>query len=359
MPADSTVSKHLVANQRDGSPLLFHPPASEGRRESAGLILPPVATAAETIQKMLRCPNCRGRLVRHNGKLGCANHNCKMQFPVVDGIPVLINDDHSVFARADFVSRRNTTFDLARGNFIHKLDRWLPTLGRNFTAKKNYRSFAGLLLKQTSQPVVLIVGGSILGRGMDVLAANPQIKMVETDVSFGPRTQVICDAHDLPFADSSFDGVVAQAVLQYVVEPARCLREIERVLKPHGIVYAESAFMQQVVHGRYDFFRFTHPGLRRLFRRFEEVDSGPVGGPGMALAWSCQFFLLSFATARWARRVIHAFTRLTLFWLKYFDALLLKKPGTYDAASGFFFMGRKSGMTLSDRELIARYRGAQ
>jgi hypothetical protein len=150
-----------------------------------------------------------------------------------------------------------------------------------------------------------------------------------------------------------------QAVLQYLVDPSRCIEEIERVLKPGGLVYAESAFMQQVVHGRYDFTRFTHLGLRRLFRSFEAVDSGPTGGPGMALAWSCQFFLLSLATSRWMRRIMHVIGRLTLFWLKYFDARLIDTPGTYDAASVFFFLGRKSGKVLSDRELVALYRGAQ
>jgi SAM-dependent methyltransferase len=194
---------------------------------------------------------------------------------------------------------------------------------------------------------------------MESLTTDPRIQLVETDVSFGPRTQLICDAHELPFENHSFDGVVVQAVLQYLVDPSTCLREIERVLKPGGLVYAESAFMQQVVHGRYDFTRFTHLGLRRLFRGFEEVASGPATGPAMALAWSFQFFLLSLATARWTRRACYAFARLTLFWLKYLDAGLLNKPGTYDAASGFFFMGRKSEQPLSDRELVALYRGAQ
>jgi len=357
--ADGHGSGRPAPNPRAGALPLIHAPVATDGANSGGIISPPAITADESIQKMLRCPCCRGRLVRHEGKLHCDDPNCQMQFPVVDGIPVLINDHNSLFTRADFVSKRNTTFDLARGSMIRQLDRWLPTLSRNFAAGRNYRAFARSVLKQSPQPVVLVIGGGILGRGMEALAAHPQIRLVETDVSFGPRTQVICDAHDLPFADSSFDGVVTQGVLQYVVAPSRCLRELERVLKPHGIVYAESAFMQQVVHGRYDFFRFTHLGLRRLFRRFEEVDSGPVGGPGMALAWSCQFFLLSFATTRWVRRGIYAFTRLTLFWLKYVDALLLKKPGTYDAASGFFFMGQKRGTILPDHELVARYRGAQ
>jgi SAM-dependent methyltransferase len=298
-------------------------------------------------------------LISQNSHLLCADEHCGMQFPVVERTPVLINDHNSLFTRNDFVSRKNTTFNLARGGLVRRVDRWLPRLGRNLAARQNYRAFAELLMKQSSNPVVLIVGGSILGDGVESLASEPNIQLIETDVSFGPRTQLVCDAHDLPFADNSFDGVVTQAVLQYVADPSRCVQEIERVLKPRGLVYAESAFMQQVVHGRYDFTRFTHLGLRRLFRNFDEVASGPTAGPGTALAWACQFFLLSFATTRWARRAMYALARLTLFWLKYFDAALMNKPEAYDTASGFFFMGRKSGRILSDRELVALYRGAQ
>jgi hypothetical protein len=45
------------------------------------------------------------------------------------------------------------------------------------------------------------------------------------------------------------------------------------------------------------------------------------------------------------------------FWLKYLDPILSKKPGALDAASGFYFMGRKTESVYSDRELIGSYQG--
>ena len=95
-----------------------------------------------------------------------------------------------------------------------------------------------------------------------------------------------------------------------------------------------------------------------LFRKFEEIDSGPVSGPGMALAWAYKYFLLSFVSSSHARRFFSFFAHITSFYLKYFDYYLIDKPGTYDAASGFYFIGRKSHLILSDRELIQLYRGA-
>lgn len=192
---------------------------------------------------------------------------------------------------------------------------------------------------------------------MESLANNTAIDLVESDVAFAPRTMLICDAHDIPFEDGSFDGVIAQAVLEHVADPYRCCEEIHRVLKEQGVVYAETPFMQQVHGFPYDFTRFTYLGHRRLFQRFAEIDSGAVCGPGMALASSYQHFLMSFATSRTLRALLQVFTSLTSFYLKYFDYYLINKPGALNAASGYYFMGRKAEQVLSDQDLIKQFRG--
>jgi hypothetical protein len=108
---------------------------------------------------------------------------------------------------------------------------------------------------------------------------------------------------------------------------------------------------------QYDFTRFTYLGHRRLFRHFVEVSSGPACGPGTALAWSYSYFLKSFASSRKISRLLAFFARMTSFFFKYFDYYLIDKPGSYDAASGLFFMGTKSNNVLSDRDLIKQFKG--
>lgn len=316
---------------------------------------------SNAMRERLACPNCRAALNTDGQSLVCASSSCRRQFPIVDGIPVLIAEERSVFAIEDFISGRDTTFHRQQStvnNMLHRLLDLLPSIGHSVGAKANYDRLAASLSDRTREAKVLVVGGSILGVGMEGLEMVPGIELVASDVSFGPLTQIVCDAHDIPFADETFDAVIAQAVLEHVVDPNRCVEEIHRVLKPDGFVYAETPFMQQVHMGPYDFTRFTHSGHRRLFRRFAEVASGPICGPGMALAWSYQYFLLSFATSRTARGLARAFSSVTAFYLKYFDRYLVKKKGAVDGASGFFFMGRKSTRSLTDRELIGYYRGA-
>lgn len=280
-------------------------------------------------------------------------------FPVVDGIPVLIDEETSLFSHADFTEGRPTTW-LPTSGIRRAVSRVLPSLSQNLKGHENYGALRQLLFDEQSgkRPRVLVIGGSRVGQGMEEFANDPRLDLIESDVSFGPRTAVVCDAHQLPLADGSVDAVVIQAVLQALVDPTTCVAEIHRVLRPGGYVYAETPFMQQVCAARFDFTRYTHLGHRRLFRDFEEVRSGPVCGPGMALAWSYQYFLLSFFEGPRARTLVKGFTRLTAFWLKYFDHLLIDRPGGIDAASGVYFLGRRSDTPLPDAELIAQYRGA-
>jgi glycosyltransferase involved in cell wall biosynthesis/SAM-dependent methyltransferase len=340
-----------VQGSREGSPM------------STRSVLVNGATAVEAALEdgrtrqlaILRCPSCGAELVPDSAGLSCTSAAAHA-FPVLDGIPVLIDEDRSVFSHADFRERRRTTV-APPSPVLEAIASALPTLSLNVKAEANYRRFADLLLRRAPTARVLVVGGGTSGAGMEVLARNPAIELIESDVFFGERTAIICDAHDLPFADASIDGLVIQAVLEHVLDPYRCVQEVHRVLRADGLVYAETPFMQQVHVARYDFTRFTHLGHRRLFRKFSEVESGVTCGPGMALAWAYQYFLLSFCRRRATRVLARGFARSTAFWLKYLDRYLEENPGALDAASGYYFLGRKSEETLADRELVRLYRG--
>lgn len=318
---------------------------------------------SESQRVLVRCPACRSAVSWSDRLVRCRHETCGLELPILDGIPVLLNEARSVFSVADFRDRRSTTFDLdhlepRRRSAWRRVREFAPDIGMNWRAEANYRHLSELLPRRGERPRALILGGGIAGLGLAGFLADPSIECIESDVSFGPRTRLICDAHDIPFADDSFDVVIAQAVLEHVVDPSRCVEEIHRVTKADGLVYAETPFIQQVHMGKYDFTRFTQLGHRRLFRRYEELASGAVGGPGMALAWSYCYFLMSLARSRTSRALASRIGRFTSFWLKYLDKSLLDRPAALDAASCFYFMGRKTaGYELSDRELLRLYRG--
>lgn len=270
---------------------------------------------------------------------------------------MLLNEDRSAFSIIDFIGHGDTTFR-HQGALEQLFARLIPEITANYAAPENYSRLRQELLALNPRPTVLVIGCGEVGKGMQELVDDPVIQLVNTDVSYGTRTEIICDGHDLPFADASFDGVIIQAVLEHVADPPRCVDELQRVLVERGIVYAETPFMQQVHGGPFDFTRYTCLGHRRLFRHFDEITSGATAGAALALAWSYQYFLLSFVRHPRSRVLMKGFARLTACWLRLIDPWIVNTPGSLDASLGHFFLGRKNAFPLSERQIISLYRGA-
>jgi SAM-dependent methyltransferase len=71
----------------------------------------------------------------------------------------------------------------------------------------------------------------------------------------------------LPFTDACFDAAIVKDVLEHVEDPARVVREVWRVVKPGGRVFASSPDAQRWVWDDYTHRRpFTRRAYRLLFR---------------------------------------------------------------------------------------------
>jgi SAM-dependent methyltransferase len=312
------------------------------------------------VLSILRCPVTGYELVRKNGCL--VTEDGSRRYPIVDNVPVLL-PEHSLFA-LDRYEPRTDGGDHDSGAVRHNLRRLtthLPTLSRNYGTERNWARLADELReiakREGRRTRVLVVGGRVAGVGAQLVLDSGDLDILETDVVFGPRTHLVCDAHDLPFESESFDAVVCQAVLEHVADPFRCAAEIRRVLTTSGLVYSEIPFLQQVHGGAFDFTRFTLLGHRRLWRDFDRIAHGAHNGPGMALAWSLDYFLRSLPRSGLGRAVMKRTARCLFFPLLYLDRWLVQRPAGADAAGGTFFLGRKRVEPLSDRAIVASYFG--
>ncbi len=168
--------------------------------------------------------------------------------------------------------------------------------------------------------------GVVDPRVLDVGSGGRTIspRTVRLDVARQPNVDVQGDAVRLPVRDASVDAVVATDVLMYVSDPVGAVREIARVLKPGGWVYASEPFLYPDM-GR-GTFRFTQRGLEGLFAGFEIAEARAHRGPGsVALPIFDHYVatLLSFGWYPLYRLLLYGMLVLT-YPLSFLDDVLLR-----------------------------------
>jgi SAM-dependent methyltransferase len=310
----------------------------------------------KSIHELLCCPCHLHNDLNVNllGELSCQAEHCALnqqKFMYVSGQPVLVDFQQSIFREADYSKLKDGSVLNRQRSPFHRFLRNIMW-GQNRVTQINARIFIDKLNDVSTHPVLLIVGGGTKGVGSDYLYVQDHIRVISFDVYASELTDFIADAHSIPIKTSSIDGVWIQAVLEHVLDPTKVAAEIHRVLKPNGIVYAETPFVQQVHEKAYDFTRFTESGHRWLFRNFALIDSGPAAGPGMVLVWSIRYLFAGLFRSKKVGLLLGAL----FFWLRFLDWVI---PQNYasDGAAGVFFMGLKSEQPIHQRDMINFFQG--
>ncbi len=296
------------------------------------------------------CPCDGGALRQIGNRLQCGR--CPESFPIVDGVPILKNEFNSVFRISDYLgcsayggaSAHGGSLDRAGGlkKLYRRIARWLseaPMPGHKFDP-----------FKKISGPSHEVL---VVGCGDRHVPGN----VTYTDVAFSAQVQCICDAHDLPFRDGTFDVAVIESVLEHVCDPQRCVSEIVRVLRPHGFVFSVTPFLQPVHMGAHDFTRFTFLGHRRLFRHFDEVASGMCGGPIYSYIHLIRKgIVVPFSNPRFTA-CARMFGLLITYPMRYLDPLFARSDAAFNVGCAFYFLGSKRAAPIPDREIITYFRG--
>ena len=311
----------------------------------------------EKIQKDLVCPNTGSDLliIKNSQNLNSyfkSSKNNNLKYPIINNTPIIINENNSLF-KIENISK--SIKETKKSNKIRNIIKYFtPSIGINLKSKEIFKKILKILPKKSK---ILIIGGAVRGSNIDLIFNSKKYKIISTDIYNTKYVDIINDCHDLCFKDETFDCVIIQAVLEHVLDPKKCVKEIHRVLKKDAIIYAETPFIQQVHSKQYDFTRFTYLGYLWLFKNFNEESSGPCCGTGMALAWSILYFLRSLSNNK---LLIYFFTMLAYFLtflFKYLDFLIINNKGSYDGASGYYFFGKKSKTAIKKSELLKKFVG--
>lgn len=246
----------------------------------------------------LVCPRSGQTLATDAARTRLVTPDGRCQYPLLEGsVPVLLVDEKAMreyVGGAQMVREYTEVNAPPRRSLPLRLLRRLVYRGGE-PQVSDYRTQASVdaadkvLAGQSAEAVCLSVGGGP-GRCEDF-----------TNVNIGPfpNVDVVADAHALPYADGSVHAIYCEAVIEHLYAPHQAVGEMYRVLKPGGMVFAGTPFMQPYHGYPHHYQNFTLQGQENLFRRagFRIVDSGTSVGPVHAIVMSIAVFLAQYCTS--------------------------------------------------------------
>lgn len=208
-----------------------------------------------------------------------------------------------------------------------------------------YRLLPGL----TSQPRVRVsdtvarlpAGARLCDIGAGGRKITPDTFTIDGFVT--DTTNLVCDIHEIPLPDSSFDAIFCTGTLEHVRNPHRVMAEIRRLLADGGLVHIEVPFLQGYHADPTDYWRWTLEGLR-LFctdAGFEEVEAGCHMGPTSTLNWIVNEYLVCLFGNGVVGNVAALCARVAGAPFLALDRLLVNRAQSLRIASGIYFVGRK------------------
>lgn len=211
------------------------------------------------------------------------------------------------------------------------------------TDKTHYLKLRSILESEFTNPRILNIGsGPEIHKRNYYLGEEYVSNMVHFDIVPYPVIDFQADAHYLPLVDECFDLLLFHSEIEHMHTPPLVVDEMYRVLKPGGIAYAVAPFILRW-HPKGDYYRFSEEGIHHLFKRFEKIEDGIIGGPASALSCILRYFLpliFSFGTVVLYWILVTIFGWLT-FWIKYLDFFLVKHPCSPIVSLGFYSIYRR------------------
>jgi len=200
---------------------------------------------ADALLDILRCPRSGHRLAVEGEDLVAGDH----RYPIVEGVPVFID----------------------AGRSVHRMPK---------DHVSNPVSPDVIPLLQDGSKRVLNLGAGA--------SKTKYPNVVELEHQIFSTTDVVGDAHCLPFADGVFDTVIAMNVFEHLHAPHVAAAEIHRVLRPGGRVVIHTAFLQPLHEAPHHYYNATEFGVRNWFKAFdvECCRASPNFSPAYTLAFT-------------------------------------------------------------------------
>lgn len=108
--------------------------------------------------------------------------------------------------------------------------------------------------------------------------------------------EIIGSAYAIPVDDREFDTVLCTAVVEHLEDPAKAVREMQRVLSHGGHMIMTVPLFWHIHEEPRDFYRYTEYGIKHLMKQagLEVVEVKPLSGYCVTFGQELVYFLWMF-----------------------------------------------------------------
>lgn len=302
-----------------------------------------------SLLKYIVCPLSKEALLRFDSD--CAVFFGGSKYPLVDSIPILIDEKNGLFDINGIIAQKPLTQNrqyLDKRKFKNYVRRnMLPSLSSDVDLKSRYEKLA---LQAKGLRVLVIGAGEKVAFYKGVFKES---EVITSDVHMQFRPDVVFDVHAIPFPNDFFHLVIAAQVIEHTMRPWVAAKEMERVCTKQGVLQIEVPFAFPYHAAPYDFFRFTFTGMRSLFPSCQVVDYKATEGPFSAAAVVNAQALIEVSSISRVRQLMVVIGRLIFFWLKFLDRRRDgRRLSDFIMPKGYYITFLKDGVSRTDSECL-------
>jgi hypothetical protein len=94
----------------------------------------------QAISDRFICPMCQKKASYTKDVVKCTNISCGIEFPVINNIPILINENHIIFLIEDFTIKSGKPVNLEQKTLKIRniITKFIPSLSNNLSSKKKF-----------------------------------------------------------------------------------------------------------------------------------------------------------------------------------------------------------------------------
>jgi len=194
-------------------------------------------------------------------------------YPIIDGVPALISNNNRHYNDLyKIIERSNNAGNRVRSNLLPEPRVW------SRESKMTIRKLLNEVEPDNPRSTVINIGSApekVFARAFEKYNDIIRIGMPAKGL-----VDFWGDAMELPIAEGTVDLVFSSSVIEHLSDPAGAVRELHRILKKGGRIYAEIPFLR-ASHGKADYQRYTLQGIEELFssQHFRTEQKGICSGP--------------------------------------------------------------------------------